>query len=125
MDKKTYSFEEIPNLMADVVIELKSLSEKVDSLTSKEKNVSGSRTEFVPSHRNTLNTKAVCKLLHKNRQAVYRLVAAGSIPFYKQGKCLGFFEDEIYKWLEEKKGEVTNMAAVDAAAREYCINNGL
>lgn len=125
MERKTYTFDEIPNIMADVVVQLKALADKVDSLSSHDRIRATSKGEFVPSHRTTLTTKAVCKLLHKDRQAVYRLVAAGSIPYYKQGKTLGFFEDEIYDWLEKKKGAVVNMSAVDAAAREYCINNGL
>lgn len=126
MDKRTYTFEEMPNIMADVVIQLRTLSEKVDGLASSKKITQSVKSgPFVPSHRTTLTTKSLCKILHKNKQAVYRLVAAGQIPYYKQGKTLGFFEDEIYKWLEDKKVAEVNYAKIDQAAMEYCVNNGI
>ncbi len=126
MDKRTYTFEEMPNIMADVVVQLRTLSEKVDVLTNSKRNLLPAKSStFVPSHRTTLTTSALCKILHKNKQAVYRLVAANQIPYYKQGKTLGFFEDEIYKWLEDKKGAEVNYAKVDQAAMEYCVNNGI
>lgn len=127
--KRTYTFEELPSVMAEVMFQLRTLTEKVESLSGKESKLTENqppRTVFVPSHKNTLNTRSLCKLLHLNNQAIYRMVAAGEIPYFKQGKNLGFFEDEVYRWMEERRGETNKTRSnLEAAAREYCINNSL
>lgn len=127
MEQKTsYTFEEIPVIMADVAQQLRALNEKVESLSSGKSVRSRNDGPFIPSHRVVLTTATVCKILHKNRQAIYRLVATGDIPYFKQGKNLGFFEDDFYNWLEQqKKNNAVILDGIDADARDYCMRNNL
>lgn len=120
----------MPIIMAELMSKVENLTEKVDLLATEKRTQRPVQLEgkamFVPSHRNTMNTKAVCKLLHVKPLAIYRMVSAGEIPYFKQGKSLGFFEDEIFTWLEKRKGQTKEMrSSIDATARDYCLNNSL
>lgn len=113
-----YSFDEIPNIMANLVNQVQELRYQVKTLSEKAATPPPSPKE---SERRAMSTNEVAELLHKKPITVYRMVAAGKIPCYKQGKTLIFFRDEIYEWISVYKmrtaGDVFN------AAEEYCTIN--
>lgn len=115
-----YSFDELPNIMANLVNQVQDLKYQVQSL--KERTLAAPVVQKETEHR-AMSTNEVAVLLHKKPITVYRMVAAGKIPCYKQGKTLIFFRDEIYDWISVyRKGTAEE---VFNAAEEYCSINPL
>lgn len=114
MEGQKVTFEQVPGLMADLLAQMRSLSKKVDVLTTI-KQPDG--TPMKPSHR-PITINDVVKLSHKCKGTLYRLSCQGKIPCYKNGKHLVFFEDEIIDWLSENRKLSYNQ--VRTAAEEYC-----
>ena len=38
-----------------------------------------------------------------SRQMIEKLISNGELPYYKSGSLYGFEDEEIKKWLEERK----------------------
>lgn len=121
MEEQKITFDQIPQIMAQLVQEVHGLSEKVNVLSVKQ-----DKQNEISSQRIThkaITSQQVCEIIHKKPVTLYRMVARSQIPCYKSGKTLVFFEDEIYDWLKlRKKGEAR--VAMDLA-REYCTMNPL
>ena len=93
MKKSRITFDQMPELMASLVTEVRSLRRTVDSL------MMGSQSGTEPKRR-VLSTDDVCRLLGKTRVSIYRMIKRGEIAAYKKGKNLFFFDDEILSGLE-------------------------
>jgi excisionase family DNA binding protein len=50
-----------------------------------------------------LRVKQVAQMLQFSEWHIYRLVNQNEIPFYKKGKTLFFYSDEILGWIEGRK----------------------
>ena len=114
MEGQKVTFEQVPGLMADLLAQMRSLSRKVDILTTTKQ---PDNPYFKATHR-PITINEVTKLAHKSKGTLYRLSCQGKIPCYKNGKNLVFFEDEIIDWLSENKK--MSYSQVRAAAEDYC-----
>lgn len=99
--KKRIGFDDMPGVMADLVEEVRTLSERVAEI-GKMQAPAGTAVE-TSTGRIIYSTEQVCKLLHKTRGTIYRMVGRGELPGYKSGKNLMFFEDELMDWLIQSK----------------------
>ena len=99
-EKKTLSFEQMPELIQNLV-------ERVESL---EKTVR-EKQQPQPLEGELMIVEDVCKMLGKSKSAVYRTVRCHNIPFIRQGNRLYFDRPTIKKWLEKKQNIecITNM----------------
>ena len=42
-----------------------------------------------------------CRILSQTDRQIKKMIRNNSIPYYKQGKKIYFFEDELIKWIEK------------------------
>ena len=100
METKVVSFEQMPELIQNLV-------ERVESL---EKTVR-EKQQPQPLVGELMSVEDVCKLLGKSKSAVYRTVRCHYIPFIRQGNRLYFDRPTIKRWLEKKQNIecITNM----------------
>lgn len=118
MVHENVSFNDLPRLMADILLQMQKMSVKIDNL---EKRTVMMVTENNP-HR-PLTTEQVSRLVHRKRDTVYKLARAGEIPCYRKGKFLEFFEDEVINWLSQSP-RVSPQAIISQAAN-YCNEHPL
>lgn len=108
------TFEEIPDLMSELLAQMRALNKKMEALTA----VKGPDGQSkAPAHR-PISVDEVSNLIHKTKGTIYRLSCNGMIPCYKNGKNLVFFEDEIIEWLSADRRLSYNQT--QSAAAEYC-----
>ena len=107
MKKSRITFDEMPQLMASLVTEVRSLRRTVDSL------MMGLQSDTEPKRR-VLSTDEVCILLGRTRVSIYRMIKRGELAAYKKGKNLFFFEDEILSGLES--GRIRSRCELQDAA---------
>ena len=50
-----------------------------------------------------LSVTEVAGMLNVSRQMIHKLISNGELPYYKIGNLYRFEDDEIKKWLEERK----------------------
>jgi excisionase family DNA binding protein len=86
----------LTSMISDLMDEVKSLREKIDTLSENGTSVPAVR-------RKILNTGQVCMLLDKTPLTIYRMVRRGELVGYKKGKEYYFFEDEVMKILESAR----------------------
>ena len=86
----------LTSMISDLMDEVKSLREKIDTL-------SDNGTSVPAVRRKILNTGQVCMLLDKTPLTIYRMVKRGELVGYKKGKEYYFFEDEVMKILESAR----------------------
>lgn len=107
---KKVSFEDVPYMMADLLDQMRILSDRVKFIESntecKTKPVTG---------RELLTTMEVAMMLKVARITVYRMASRGDILCYRNGKNLLFYKDEITKWIESNKtnGHLVSIPTVD------------
>lgn len=99
MKDQKMSLEEISNMMATLVDEVKGLKEVVASLSVGKSEA----TELKPKERKLLRTPDLCFMLGKAPVTIYRMVRKGEIKAYKSGKELFFFEDEVVHMIKAGK----------------------
>jgi excisionase family DNA binding protein len=94
--KTKVSFEEMPNMMAELLDEMRALTDRVKRMETAEvtKTFSG---------REILTTMEVANILKVARITVYRMANRGDIPCYRNGKHLMFYRDEIMEWVNSGK----------------------
>ena len=56
-----------------------------------------------PEKRKPISIQQASKIIGKAIQTIYGLVSAKKIPYYKQGKQLYFYEDELLAYIESGK----------------------
>ena len=100
MQEKTLSFEQLPELIQNLVERIEALEKTVRE-----------KQQPQPLEGELMSVEDVCKLLGKSKSAVYRTVRCHDIPFIRQGNRLYFDRPTIKKWLEKKQNIecITNM----------------
>ena len=92
MQEKTLSFEQLPELIQNLVERIEALEKTVRD-----------KQQPQPLEGELMSVEDVCKLLGKSKSAVYRTVRCHDIPFIRQGNRLYFDRPTIKKWLEKKQ----------------------
>jgi hypothetical protein len=87
--KTKLSFEQMPEALAYLIDEVAQL-----------KKLSQMQVIAEPEKRRPIGVYQASKIIGKAVQTIYGLVCAKKIPFYKQGKQLYFFEDELLSYIE-------------------------
>ena len=87
------TFNDIPQLMVDVLAKLKELDEKMDRLAP---SVKADEPQW-------FNVSALIDYLpnHPAEQTIYGWTCAKKIPFHKRGKSILFNKAEIDEWLND------------------------
>lgn len=87
------TFNDIPQLMVDVLAKLKELDEKMDRLVP---SVKADEPQW-------FNVSALIDYLpnHPAEQTIYGWTSAKKIPFHKRGKSILFNKAEIDEWLND------------------------
>ena len=100
METKVVSFEQMPELMQNLVERIEALEKTVRE-----------KQQPQPLEGELMSVEDVCKMLGKSKSAVYRTVRCHDIPFIRQGNRLYFDRPTIKKWLEKKQNIecITNM----------------
>lgn len=96
--KNRVSFEDMPDMMAELLDEVRSLGNRVKKL---ENTCSCRRSDI--SVREILTAMEVAKMLKVSRVTVYRMAGRGDIPCYRNGSLLMFYKDEILRWVDSTK----------------------
>ena len=96
--KNRVSFEDMPDMMAELLDEVRSLGNRVKKL---ENTCSCRRSDI--SVREILTAMEVAKMLKVSRVTVYRMAGRGEIPCYRNGSLLMFYKDEILRWVDSTK----------------------
>ena len=96
--KKKISFEDLPSLMADLLIQMELMNDRMKDV---EKKFSPPTT--VNSEKELITSAEVCKLLKVSRITVYRMAKRGEIPCYRNGSILMFYKDEILRWVDSTR----------------------
>ena len=104
MQEKTLSYEQMPELIQNLVERIESLEKAV-----REKH------QLLPLEGELMSVEDLCKLLGKSKSAVYRTVRYRDIPYIRQGNRLYYDRATIKKWLENKQNIecITNMEEFD------------
>jgi len=96
--KTTLTFDQIPEAVAYLVDEVAKIKELVRIQIHTE-----------PEKRLPISIQQASKVIGKAIQTIYGLVSAKQVPFYKRGKQLYFYEDELLEWIQNgKNGSNTN-----------------
>ena len=105
-----YKFDDLPNVVATLVEEVKSLRHVIDERLSKPQ----------PEQKSVwMDVKELQKFLpdHPAAPTVYGWIRNGLIPYYKKGKKLSFKRSEIEEWMNS--GRQQTEAEIAAAAEDY------
>ena len=96
--KNRVSFEDMPDMMGELLDEVRTLSNRVKKL---ENTCSCRRSDI--NTREILTAMEVAKMLKVTRVTVYRMIKRGEIPCYRNGSILMFYKDEILSWVDSTK----------------------
>ena len=105
-----YKFDDLPDVVATLVEEVKSLRHVIDERLSKPQ----------PEQKSVwMDVKELQKFLpdHPAAPTVYGWIRNGLIPYYKKGKKLSFKRSEIEEWMNS--GRQQTEAEIAAAAEDY------
>ena len=90
--KTKLNFEQVPEALAYLIDEVAEL-----------KNYAKMQFIAEPEKRRPISIQQASKIIGKAIQTIYGLVSAKKIPYYKQGKQLYFYEDELLAYIESGK----------------------
>lgn len=96
--KNKVSFEDMPNMMGELLDEVRTLSRRVKKL---EDSYSNWKSDI--NSREILTAMEVAKMLKVARITVYRMAKRGEIPCYRNGSILMFYKDEILSWVDSTR----------------------
>ena len=96
--KNRVSFEDMPDMMSELLDEVRTLSRRVKKL---EDSYSNWKSDI--NSREILTAMEVAKMLKVARITVYRMAKRGEIPCYRNGSLLMFYKDEILRWVDSTK----------------------
>ena len=91
MEAKVVSFEQMPELIQNLVERIEALEKTVRE-----------KQQPQPLEGELMSVEDVCKMLGKSKSAVYRTVRCHDIPFIRQCNRLYFDRATIKKWLDKK-----------------------
>ena len=109
------TFNDIPQLMVDVLAKLKELDEKMDRLAP---SVKADEPQW-------FNVSALIDYLpnHPAEQTIYGWTSAKKIPFHKRGKSILFNKAEIDEWLNDSTHH-KSVQELERDARSYICSKG-
>ena len=87
MCKDEITFEKLPEAVGFLIHEVTQLRNLIEEIQRPD----------IPKRPIEINE--ACKILMKAKSTIYTLVRKGSIPCYKSGKKLYFYEDELLEWI--------------------------
>ena len=96
--KNRISFEDMPDMMGELLDEVRTLSRRVKKL---EDSYSNWKSDI--NSREILTAMDVAKMLKVSRVTVYRMAKRGEIPCYRNGSILMFYKDEILRWVDSTR----------------------
>ena len=96
--KNKVSFEDMPDMMGELLDEVRTLSRRVKKL---EDSYSNWKSDI--NSREILTAMEVAKMLKVARITVYRMAKRGEIPCYRNGSILMFYKDEILSWVDSTR----------------------
>lgn len=91
MNKPEIKFEDMPQMLSQLMEMFKDMSEKVENINNK--------VNEMP--RKPLTIEAAASIICKGKSTIYKLVAANEIPFHKKGRRLYFYEYELLEWIDK------------------------
>lgn len=91
MNKPEIKFEDMPQILSQLMEMFKDMSIKVENINNK--------VNEMP--RKPLTIQAAASIICKGKSTIYKLVAANGIPFHKKGRRLYFYEDELLEWINK------------------------
>ena len=83
------TYPELENLIEKSLLKILSVKQPVNSQSNRTKKV--------------LNINDAVTLTHLSKSRIYVLASAGTIPNFKKGTRVLFYEDELLSWLESGK----------------------
>lgn len=105
MESNEISFENLPKAVAHLVSEIAIIKLLVEV----------KQPQQVPLKRIPIDITEACHIIGKAKPTVYTLVRKRLIPYYKNGKKLYFFEDELLEWIS--KGRKKTLQEIELEAK--------
>lgn len=96
--KNKVSFEDMPDMMAELMDQMRTLNRRVKTLEN-----SFANWKSDVNSREILTAMEVAKMLKVARITVYRMAKRGEIPCYRNGSILMFYKDEILSWVDSTR----------------------
>ena len=90
--KTKLTFDQMPEAVAYLVDEVARIKELVRI-----------QVHAQPEKRLPISIQKASKIVGLAIQTIYGLVSAKQIPYYKKGKFLYFYEDELLNWIQSGK----------------------
>ncbi|MFI3277793.1 MAG: helix-turn-helix domain-containing protein [Rikenellaceae bacterium] len=87
------TFETLPKAVAYLIEEVSTLKSILENQKPAEP----------PTKRLPIGLTEAKSILQKAESTIYRLVGNGTLPHYKQGRKLYFYEDELLDWVAQGK----------------------
>ncbi len=102
----SFSFNDIPQVLGNIVKRLEEIGKKVDQLQPVESTEKDA----------WFNIQELCSYLpsHPTSKTVYGWTSARIIPFHKNGKNISFLKSEIDLWLHDGKRKSHSEIAIEA-----------
>ena len=94
MQEKTLSFEQLPELIQNLVERIEALEKTVRR-----------KQQPQPLEGELMSVEDVCKMLGKSKSAVYRTVRCHDIPFIRQGNRLYFYRPTYYQKMAREEAK--------------------
>ncbi|MDH6343761.1 excisionase family DNA binding protein [Parabacteroides sp. PFB2-12] len=94
MSVETITYDTLPKAVNQLIEQVAEIKTAVEKLLPMEK-------------RTPIGIDDACQILQKAKPTVYALVRTGSLPCYKSGKKLYFYEDELLKYIEQGRKKTT------------------
>lgn len=102
MEKKNLSFEQLPQVVAELSENVKGLQTTMTSLLSRVGLTPLPENQVSNNYRHELcDIDRACAITKKAKSTLYALARKGDMPCIKKGKCWYFFEDELMTWMEQ------------------------
>ncbi len=87
------TFETLPKAVAYLIEEVSTLKSLLENQQPAEP----------PTKRHPIGLPEAKQILQKAESTIYRLVGNGTLPHYKRGRKLYFYEDELLDWVAQGK----------------------
>lgn len=112
MSESTYTFDQLPGVVAMLANEIKELKQLIQQSSASQK----------PDPEEMMDMKRLREFHpeHPARSTIYGWVRAGVIPYYKTGKKLIFKRSEIEAWINDSRQ--MSDSEIEAQAIDY-VNN--
>ncbi len=117
MCKDEITFEKLPEAVGFLIHEVNQLKNLIEEIPRQE------------ISQRPIEINEACKILMKAKSTVYALVRKGSIPCYKSGKKLYFYENELLEWINTGRknpiagihSEVPAVMTPEVLSQDYSI----